>query len=148
MAWIGSGLFVATHIDQWDATNLGIDLTAETHKAAFYKSTVTPNFDTDTAYNVGTWAVANEASGANYTAGGVLLTGTTLAAVSGSMKWDADNIQIDNSTFEAEGLIIYADAVSDRLISATWFGVAKETQDGTFLVTWHANGIAALDLTP
>ncbi|GII84605.1 hypothetical protein Ssi03_25950 [Sphaerisporangium siamense] len=147
MAWSASGLFVATHIDQWDASNLGIDLTAETHKAAFWGSSVTPNFDTDTAYNTAPWN-SGQSSGAGYTAGGPLLTGTTLAAVSGSMRWDADNIQLDNSTITAEGLIIYAPANSSRLISATWFGAVKETQDGTFLITWHANGIAALDLTP
>jgi hypothetical protein len=146
MAWSASGLFVATHIDQWDASNLGIDLGSELHKAAFW-GTVTPNFDTDTAYGASPWN-SGEASGAGYSAGGPLLTGTTLSVVSGSMKWDADNVQLDDSTITAQGVAIYADAVSDRLICAVWFGAEKETQDGTFLITWHANGIAALDLTP
>lgn len=147
MAWSKSGLFVATHIDQWDASNLGIDLTGELHKAAFWGPSVTPNFDTDTAYGSSPWN-SGESSGAGYTPAGILITGTTLAVASGSMKWDADNLQIDDSTIISEGVLLYADPTSDRAIAAVWFGEAKETQDGTFLVTWNAAGIAALDLTP
>ncbi|MFI7532570.1 hypothetical protein [Streptosporangium sp. NPDC049376] len=147
MAWSASGLFVATHIDQWDPTNLAIDLTAEDSKVAFWGSSVTPNFDTDTAYNTAPWN-SGQSSGAGYTAGGPTLTGTTLAVVSGSMRFDADNVQLDNSTITSEGVLHYWPNKTNRAFLAVWFGAPKETQDGTFLITWHANGIAVLDCTP
>ncbi|MFI6813779.1 hypothetical protein ACIBG7_15265 [Nonomuraea sp. NPDC050328] len=149
MAWSASGIMVASYVDKWDDTQLATDMTSETDiKAAFFKSTVTPNFTTDTAYNAGTWLLANEAAGAGYTAGGLVLTGTTFLAGSGSAVFDANNISIPSSTITAEGYLGYDDAHADRALWATWFGAVEETQDGTFLVTHDPGGIYALDLTP
>lgn len=148
MAWSASGLMVATHIDKWDDTALTLDLTSETQwKAAFWGASVTPNFGTDTAYGVAPWN-AGESSGAGYTAGGIAVVNTTLAHVSGSMRFDADNFQIDDSTITAEGYLLYASTVSNRAFLAVWFGEPKSTEDGTFLVTHDASGIAILDCTP
>ncbi|OUC99313.1 hypothetical protein [Streptosporangium minutum] len=149
MAWTASGFFVATHIDQWDDTALSVDLTSEVDlKAAFYGSSVTPDFGAAApAYNAGVWA-SGQSSGAGYTAGGIAVTGTTLAIASGSMKFDADNFSIPNSTITAEGYLLYDDSTQDRAVLAVWFGGPESTQDGTFLVTHDAAGIAALDLTP
>lgn len=149
MTWTASGLMVQSHIDKWDDSQLATDLTSETDlKAAFFKPAATPNFGTDTAYNVGTWVVANEASGAGYNPGGVLVVNTTLTHASGSMKFDADNFSIPNSTIVAEGYGLYDDAHADRMLGAVWFGGSFETQDGTFLVTHDPAGIYLLDLTP
>jgi hypothetical protein len=149
MAWSASGLMVAAHIDKWDDSQLATDLTSETDlKAAFFGVAVTPNFGTDTAYNAGTWATANESSGAGYTAGGVLVVNTTLTHASGSMKFDGDNFSIPDSTIIAEGYLLYDDAHADRALAAVWFGEDFETQDGTFLVTHDSLGIFLLDLTP
>ncbi|MBX6167529.1 MAG: hypothetical protein IRY84_07810 [Thermobispora bispora] len=145
MAWTKSGLFYATQLDQWDDTNLGLDLTSENWRVAFFGSTVTPNFSTDTAYGTGTWA-SGESSGAGYTTGGVPLANTTLAMVGSSMVWDADNVELDASTITAEGVLLYLPTVSNRAFAAVWFGASKETQDGTFLITWASGGIAALAL--
>jgi hypothetical protein len=148
MAWSASGIFVPTFLDQWDATALGIDLTAENHKIALWGSSVTPNFTSDTAYGASPWN-SGEASGAGYTSGGQALTGTTLTGASGAVKFDADDTSWASSTITAEGALIYADAlVGNNAILAVWFGSAKTTADGTFLITWHANGIAQWDLTP
>jgi hypothetical protein len=149
MAWIASGLFVGTHMDKWDDTQLATDLTSETDlKAAMWGASVTPNFDQAApAYGSSPWN-SGESSGAGYTAGGPVLTGTTLAIVSGSMRFDANNISLANSTIAAEGYLLYDDAHSDRAIAAVWFGSVEETQDGTFLVTHDAAGIWSLDLTP
>jgi hypothetical protein len=138
MAWSSSGLFVATQMDQWDDTGLGIDLTSESAlKAAFWGSSVTPNFDqTGAAYGSSPWN-SGEASGAGYSAGGIAVTGTTLAIVSGSLRFDADNFLIDNSTITAEGYLLYV-----------WFGEPKSTEDGAFLVTHDPTGIAILDCVP
>lgn len=148
MGWIASGLMGATQADQWDPTALAIDLTAEDGKNAFYGAGVTPNFNTDTAYNVGTWVTANEASGAGYTAGGPVSTGTTLTPTGGVLVYDYDNISIANSTIEAEGYINYWPNKSSRIFHAVWFGELLETQDGTFLVTNDPSGVARLDYTP
>jgi hypothetical protein len=149
MAWSSSGLFVATQMDQWDDTGLGIDLTSESAlKAAFWGSSVTPNFDqTGAAYGSSPWN-SGEASGAGYSAGGIAVTGTTLAIVSGSLRFDADNFLIDDSTITAEGYLLYDDTVSDRAILAVWFGEPKSTEDGAFLVTHDPTGIAILDCVP
>lgn len=149
MAWSAPGFFVATHIDQWDDTALSVDLTSESDlKAAFWGPTVTPDFGASApAYGSGVWA-SGQSSGAGYTAGGIAVVGTTLAIASGSMKFDADNFSLPNSTIVSEGYLLYDDSTSDRAILAVWFGGPEETQDGTFLVTHDAAGIAALDLTP
>ncbi|MFD8556617.1 hypothetical protein ACFV1N_04900 [Streptosporangium canum] len=149
MAWSASGLMVATHIDQWDDTALSVDLTSEVDlKAAFWGSSVTPVFnDLAPAYGTAPWN-SGESAGAGYTGGGIAVTGTTLAVASGSMKFDADNFSIPNSTIIAEGYLLYDDSTSDRAIAAVWFGGPEETQDGTFLVTHDAAGVFSLDLTP
>lgn len=147
MAWSASGLFIATYLDQWDSTNLALDLTAEDGKLAFFDSTVTPNFTTDTAYGTAPWN-AGEASGAGYTTGGPTLVNTTLTVSSGTVYFDADNITLTSSTITAEGALQYWPTKSNRAFLAVWFGGVKETQDGTFLITWNSSGIAAIDLTP
>ncbi|MGW4641799.1 hypothetical protein ACWEN6_24995 [Sphaerisporangium sp. NPDC004334] len=147
MGWTASGLMGATQVDQWDPTALAIDLTAEDGKAAFWGSSITPNFNTDTAYNAAPWN-SGQSSGAGYTAGGPTVTGTTLVASSGVMVYDYDNISIPNSTIIAEGYINYWPNKSNRIFLAVWFGAPLETQDGTFLVTNDPSGVARLDYTP
>ncbi|MGC5009741.1 hypothetical protein ACLQ2R_03145 [Streptosporangium sp. DT93] len=148
MAWTAPGWFVQTHIDQWDPSALSIDLTSDSDlKAAFWGPSITPAYGTDTAYGTAPWN-SGESNGAGYTTGGIAVVGTTLAVVSGAMKFDADNFSIPNSTIEAEGYVLYDDTTGDRLVLAIWFGGPEETQDGTYLVTHDAAGIASLDLTP
>lgn len=147
MAWSASGLMVVTHIGVWSNT-IAADLTSEVMmKAALWGASVTPNFGTDTAYGSAPWN-SGEASGAGYTAGGLLVTTTTLTHASGSMKFDHDNFQWDDSTITAEGYLEYLDTLSNEALLAVWFGEPFETQDGTFLVTHDASGVAILDCTP
>lgn len=148
MAWGGSGLMGPTQMDQWDPSALAIDLTAEDSKAAFWTVSVTPNYNTDTAYGSAPWN-SGESSGAAYTAGGILVTGTTLAVASGVMKYDYDNFEIPNSTFAARGYLHYFPNKSNRAFSAVDFGADDlETQDGTWLVTHDPSGTALLDYIP
>ncbi|MEV0619606.1 hypothetical protein AB0I81_40250 [Nonomuraea sp. NPDC050404] len=148
MSWSGSGVMAQTHVDKWE-NELALDLGSESQwKAAFFGSSVTPNFTTDTAYNANTWLLANESAGVGYTAGGLAIVSTTIVASSGNMVWDFDNLQLDDSTIVAEGYLAYAPSVSNRALLAVWFGAPKETQDGTFLVTLDPAGAAVLDCTP
>lgn len=147
MAWSASGLFLPTWQDILDATQLGVDLTAETHRAAFWTASITPDFSNDTAYGTSPWD-SGESNGAGYSPGGILITTTTLVISSGNLVLDADNFSIPDSTISAEGYAAYADDLDDELLWATWFGEELTTNDGTFSVTHHSSGIAILDLTP
>jgi len=148
MAWTKSGLFAATFVAQWGATQSGIDLTAAGAKLALWGSSVTPDFGQDTAYGTAPWD-SGEVSGAGYTTGGpTLLNPTFVPVAGGQVAYDADNVQLDNSTITSEGGIIYIPSKSNRLWAAIWWGEPKETQDGTFLITWHSSGITLLNLAP
>ena len=150
MAITASGLFIATLTDVLDTTQLAIDLDLDTHRCAMFTNTITPNFSTDTAYNVTPYD-ANEVSGAGYTGGGELLTGTALSeSPTGSIMWDATDVQWTSSTItNARGVLIYADAlVGNNAICLLDFGADFSTNNGTFLITWAATGIFAIDCTP
>lgn len=152
MAWTASGAFRQTFIDDW-LTTIVLNLDLETHKVALFNNSVTPNFD-DTAAHVayngtgGTWLVANEVSGTGYTAGGALLTSTTVTGPSaGVVMWDAADTAWSSATFSnAYGCLIYADAmttpVADQGIMAVYFGgTGYSVTAGTFTIQWNANGI-------
>lgn len=148
MAISASGLYVSTWTDILDTTQLAIDLDAENHRIALFTNSITPNFSSDTAYGVSPYN-SGESSGAGYTAGGQLLTGTALSeSPTGTIKWAADNMQWTSSTITAKGALIYADAVSDRAIVLVNFGSDFSTVSGTLLITWNSAGIWNLDLTP
>ncbi|MEV0830868.1 MULTISPECIES: hypothetical protein [Streptosporangiaceae] len=149
MAISASGLFLPTWMDALDTTQLALDLDLDTHKVALFTDSVSPNFSTNTAYGVSPWN-ANEVSGTGYTAGGALLTGTTVADVSGTLRWDASDVSWTSSTITgAKGALIYADAlVGDNAIVLVNLGSSYSTSAGTLLISWSANGIVELDLTP
>ncbi|MEO3860863.1 hypothetical protein [Acrocarpospora sp. B8E8] len=146
MAWSAPGLFVVTQLAVFTGALTTLNWGAEDHKFAFWGD-VTPNYGTDTAYGSAPWN-SGESSGAGYSAGGVLLLGTTMTHVSGSIKFDADNIELADSTITSQGGIGYADALANQLLFGVWWGEELETQDGLFLVTWDSLGIAVQDLTP
>lgn len=149
MAWSASGAFRQTFIDDWKTT-ITLNLDLETHKVALFGNSVTPDYDAtaaNSAYNAGTWTTGNEVSGTNYTAGGALLTTTTVTGVSGGIvMWDADDVSWATATFSnAYGCLIYADAlttpVADQAILAVYFGGAYQVTAGTFTIQWSASGI-------
>lgn len=150
MAITVSGLFVPTWIDILDTTQLAIDLDLETHKVALFTNSVTPNFSSDTAYGVAPYN-ANEVTGTGYTAGGTVLTTTTVTeSPTGTIKWDADDTAWASSTItNARGALIYADALAgNNAILLINFSADYSTQNGQFLITYSASGVATLDITP
>lgn len=145
-----SGFYLATWMDVLDTTQLGLDLDLETHRGALFSNSVTaPNFDTDTAYGVAPYN-ANEVTGTNWAAGGVLLTGTTLAISSGTIILDATDVSVASTTISnARAYLLYADALAgNNAIVLVNFGADYSTTNGTFQITWAAGGYASLDLTP
>jgi len=147
-----SGLYVATFVDSQDDTQLAIDLSLETHKGALFTDTITPNFDTDTAYGVSPYD-ANEvvdSDGSEWPTGGVALVGTTFTGASGSAKFDATDVSVeDTSLASAMCYQLYADALAgNNAICLVDFVTAVTTVAGTIEILWHANGIFVHDLTP
>jgi hypothetical protein len=149
MAVTASGLFVATFVDALDTTQLAIDLDLETHKGALFSNTITPNFTTDTAYGVAPYN-ANEVTGTNWAAGGVLLTGTTFLASAGTAIFDANDVSVAATTLTgARCYQLYADALAgNNAILLVDFTADYATVNGTFAITWAGGGIAIIDLTP
>lgn len=144
-----SGFYNVTWMDLLDTTQLAIDLDLETHRGALFSDTVTPNFDTDSAYGVAPYN-ANEVTGTNWAAGGVLLTGTTLAISAGKIILDATDVSVASTTFTGAKLyLLYADALAgNNAILGINLGASYNTSNGTFAITWAAGGYADLDLTP
>jgi hypothetical protein len=144
-----SGLFVSTWIDALDTTQLALDLDLDTHKVALFTNSVTPNFSSDTAYGVSPYN-ANEVSGTGYTSGGAVIGNTTVSDVSGTLKWDGDDVTWATSTITAaKGALIYADAlVGNNAILLVTLGADYSTSAGSLVISWSASGIFTIDLTP
>lgn len=149
MAVTASGLYVATFVDVVDTTQLALDLDLETHKGALFNNSITPNFTSDTAYGVAPYN-ANEVTGTNWAAGGVALTGTTVAASSGTLVFDATDVSVASTTItNARCYQLYADALAgNNAICLVDFTADYSTVNGTFAITWAAGGIFIIDLTP
>lgn len=150
MAITASGLFIPTWRDVLDLTQLAIDLDVETHKVALFTNSITPNFSSDTAYGVSPYN-ANEVSGTGYTAGGALLTTTTLTeSPTGTLMFDAADVSWASSTItNARGALIYADASGgNEALVLVNFGADYSTSNGTFTIQWASGGIFTWDLTP
>jgi hypothetical protein len=150
MAVTASGLYVATFQDVLDTTQLALDMDLETHKGALFSNTITPNFDTDTAYGVAPYN-ANEVSGTGWAAGGVVLTGTAFSiSPTGTLMYDATDVSQAGTTLtNARCYLLYADALAgNNAIVLVNFGADFSTVNGTFGIQWAATGVLTIDLTP
>lgn len=149
MSVSGSGLFVATFQDVLDTTQLAIDLDLETHKIALFSNSITPDFTNDTAYGSSPYD-ANEVTGTNWSAGGVVLTGTGLSKSGGVLTFDATDISVASTTLTgARAGLLYADALAgNNAILLVDFGADYDTSNGTFEIAWNASGIFTWDMVP
>jgi len=151
MAVTASGLYVATFVDVLDVTQIAVDLDSETqHKVGMWTNSITaPNFTTDTGYASAPYT-SNQVTGTNYTAGGVIITGTTFLGATGSATFDANDASWASSTIaNARCAMIYADGLAGKnCICLVDFTADYSTNNGTFTIQWNASGIFAIDLTP
>lgn len=150
MAVTASGLFIATFADLLDTTQLAVDLDLETHKGALFSNTITPNFDTDTAFGVAPYN-ANEVSGTGWAAGGVALVGTALStSPAGTLMFDATDVSVAGTTLtNARCYLLYADALAgNNAIVLVNFAADFSTVNGTFGIQWAAGGVFNIDMTP
>jgi hypothetical protein len=140
-----SGLYTATHRDALNNV-IALNMDSELGKVAMYTNTLTPNFDADPS----SYSATNEVSGTGYTAGGNLLTTTSLAIASGILTFDAADSSWAASTItNARGAIYYADYLAPKAtVVAINFGADYSTVAGTFTIQWNALGIYTIDLVP
>lgn len=158
MAVTASGLFVATLVDVLDATQLGLDLTATTHRLAlFNRSSITPNYTTDTAYGTAPFS-AGEVYGTGWAQGGIALsaaavggtsTAPTLTGSSGAVVYDMGDVSVAGTTLSSAGcVLLYADGLAGKnAIALIDFGADYSTSAGVFGITWGSS-VFSIDVTP
>ncbi len=152
MAWSASKIFMAFIEDCLENTSAN-DLDSDTHKAALFNNSITPDQTVATAstiFNAGVWGVANEVfDGAEWATGGVAITGITSGFASNVYTFDGANTPSTGSSAtlaSVYGCLVYDDTTADHGICYNYFGGTNSVTDGTFTIIWHASGIFALTL--
>lgn len=120
-----------------------IDLDTDTIKIALVTSAYTPNKDSHDFYDDVTNEVAN---GNGYTTGGKTLANKAVNQdnTNDRAEFDADDVVWTASTITARGAVIYKDTgtpSTSPLIAYIDFGADKSSSDGTFTITFNAEGI-------
>jgi hypothetical protein len=148
MAWTKSGLYSLTFRDALNATNLAVDHSLATHKWAMYDNTITPAFQTDTAY-----ATTGEVTGTGYTAGGQVIVSPTFAVAGATavLTYDmADQVWASPTSVTAYGAQLYLDALAgNNLLVGMWFGGSPFTSTaGTFTIQFAGTGVYTITFAP
>ncbi len=98
--------------------------------------------------------ITNEVAGSGYSAGGKAITSPTITYTSGTgiLKMDAADVSWTASTITARYCALYDEdsggADSSRpLIIYQDFGADVSTNNGTFTIAWHADGIVEITVT-
>jgi hypothetical protein len=146
---MASGFFGLTLRDQFDPSQIGVNLTGAGHKQQLVTDTYTPNFDTHDQEA----DITNEVSGTGYTAGGKAFTSPTLNASSGLLTFDAADESWTGATISnIRGRVGWDDTptspVADPLTFSTNFGSDFSVTSGTFTIVENASGIVTIDYTP
>jgi hypothetical protein len=115
--------------ESWQAVH---NLETDTLKIALYTGAATLNADT-TVYTV-----ANETAGAGYSAGGVTLTGATIATDGTTIYVDFNDAVWSPASFTARGALIYNFSKGNKAIAVLDFG-ADKTAVNTFTVQMPTN---------
>ena len=111
--------------------------TGDVFKLALYVATATLGADT-TVYTT-----SNEASGTNYTAGGIALTNITPLAAGNTGYWSFDDATFSNVTLTCAGALIYNSTNGNRAVCVLNFGsnITKSSQNLT--ITFPPMGATA-----
>lgn len=151
MAWTNSKIFRPFLADVLGNV-AAFDLDADAFKAALYNNSITPDNDvtsSNSAYNVGQWATAQEVyESGQWAQGGVALGSVVLnSATADVVFFDAADTASGSAADLANvyGCLVYDDSlttpVADQGVCYNYFGGANSVTNGTFTVQWHANGI-------
>ena len=155
MAFGGSGFFTASIADILGNT-AALDWGSATWNIALFSNSATPDFtvaSASTAYGAGVWA-SNEVTGTGWSAGGPTLATSAPATESpaaGQVKLDATDVSETGTTLSAaRGALIYMGSLTtpvvDQGLLVVDFGGDYSTTNGTFAITWDANGVAYFDV--
>ena len=160
MAFTISGLFSISVADVFSQTAL-LDWGTATWNLALFPDSITPDFAvaaSATAYDTGVWTAAAELDDpADWPTGGPALVtsspegGPSEAPAAGQVRFDATDVsQVTTSITAAEGCLIYmgsiASPVVDQGLVGIDFGAPFTTTNGTFAITWDANGVFYFDV--
>lgn len=146
-----SSVFGAFITDSLNNT-AALDLNSDSLKVALFGNSVTPDKNAtaaNSAYNAGTWLLANEVSDSGgWASGGRSLASVTSAFSSGTYTFDAADIvsgTITSGISNAYGVLIYDDTlttpVADQGVCFLAFGGAVSAPSGTLTVVFNASGI-------
>lgn len=108
------------------------------------------NLSTDTLYialytaladigaNTTAYTTNGEITGAGYTAGGKILTGTTINSSNGTVYINFNNVVWNPASFTARGALIYNASKANRSVAVLDFGSDK-TSSNSFTITMPSN---------
>ena len=82
----------------------------------------------------------DEVSGTGYDAGGEEITNKTLTEAGGTTTFDGDDVTWEESTIDAGYAVVYEDS-SGSLLTLVDFEGEESSDNGTFEVSWHNDGI-------
>jgi hypothetical protein len=108
--------------------------TGNVFKLALYVATANLGADT-TVYTA-----SNEASGTNYTAGGIALTNITPLAASNTGYWSFDDATFSNVTLTCAGALIYNSTNGNRAVCVLNFGQTITKTASNLVVTFPPMG--------
>ncbi len=108
--------------------------TGNVFKLALYVATATLGADT-TVYTT-----ANEASGTNYTPGGIALTNITPLAANGTGYWSFDDATFSNVTLTCAGALIYNSTNGNRAVCVLNFGQTITKTASNLVITFPPMG--------
>ena len=86
------------------------------------------------------YTASNEASGTNYTAGGVTLTNITPLAASGTGYWSFDDATFTNVTLSCAGALIYNSTNGNRAVCVLSFGSTINKVASNLVITFPPMG--------
>jgi hypothetical protein len=153
MAWATSNISAAQVKNVFDPAAT-VAYSTDSMLVALYNNSVTPNKNdtfANNAYNVGTWATANEIFQAGQWAqGGVALASKTNTFGAGTQQLSAANTASGNA---ATLTAVFGDLVYDNTAAGAhafcwnYFGGSQSVTAGTFTVVWSGNGIMQFTIT-
>ena len=108
--------------------------TGDVFKLALYVATANLNADTTVYTSTG------EASGTNYTAGGIALTNITPLAASNTGYWSFDDATFSNVTLTCAGALIYNSTNGNRAVCVLNFGQTITKTASNLVVTFPPMG--------
>ena len=108
--------------------------TGNVFKLALYVATANLGADTTVYTSTG------EASGTNYTAGGIALTNITPLAANGTGYWSFDDATFSNVTLTCAGALIYNSTNGNRAVCVLNFGQTITKTAANLVVTFPPMG--------